>query len=347
MIDKLRTIDNWVDYRLNKYRKWPSEVYINLTSECNKQCDICTYDHERAKGAHLVTLEDIKKMTWLKHVKFLGLWCGNGESLLNPEFEDILDYVRATWPHLQTQLSTNGILLTHEIGNKITFVNVSLNRANISPALANAIARIKTTKSISFVMTLDNIIEMPAFVALAGRLGATAIIGHCMFHSWAGARPLDVSKSCYNDPEKTNHYLRLAQEAATNWGVKLWSPPLLNLEEDYICRGTPTRLNLPYCSDPFKRLYLTVDEYAQPSAIVCCSGCYFDVRYDIKKMTPEYLHWLWNKGPFVHLRKTVNKPKEGGNILCNWCKTVNRFKPEAGRSYELIKKHVQKGSWTL
>lgn len=344
MLNKLHTTNNWLDYQFSRRLRWPKEVYINMTSRCNKKCEFCTYDHELFKDARLTTLEDIKRMTWLKHAKLVGLWCGNGESLTNPQFEDILDYVRATWPHVETSLSTNGILLTSSIANKITHVNVSLNTSKMTPALANALIRTKTNKCLSFVMTLDNIHEIPDFVLTARRMGAIAVLAHCMFHSWSGSRPLSVNKSCYNDPEKTNHYLRLARSYAQTWGVQLWAPPLLN-QPAYICRGTPTKYNLPYCTDPFKRVYLTIDEYAQPSMVVCCSGCYFDVRYDITRLTPEYFKSLWTRKEFTHLRHTVNKPKIGGNPLCEWCKSTNRFLPTAFESYEHVKDLVRKGLW--
>lgn len=344
MLDKLRTANNWLDYQLSRRLRWPEEVYINFTSECNKQCEFCTYDHKIFKDAQRLRLNDIKKMTWIKYAKFLGLWCGNGESLMNPEFEVILDYIRATWPHLKTHLSTNGILLNSRIGNKITFINVSLNTSKVSPIVISTMCQIRTTKIVSFIMTLNNIHELPVFVRLAGGMNATAVIGHCMFHSWSRQRPLNNDKSCYNDPEKTNHYLKKANDEAQKWGVTLWAPPLIG-QESYICRGTPIHHNLPYCSDPFKRIYLTVDEYAQPSMVVCCSGCYFDVRYDITKMTPEYFKEKWNNHQFKYLRRTANKPSHGGNLLCAWCKNVNRFKPEATVSYERVKKAVRTGEW--
>ena len=114
-------------YERDKHRKFPSEVYINMTSRCNANCTFCSYDHKLLKDAQTTTLEDIDKMDWLKHAKFIGLWCGNGEPLLNPQFEDILDLINFKYPKAITHLSTNGILLTSEIANKLDYVNVSLN----------------------------------------------------------------------------------------------------------------------------------------------------------------------------------------------------------------------------
>jgi len=100
MLNTLRTVNNWLDYQLSRRLRWPQEVFINFSSRCNKSCEFCTYEHERFKDAQMLRQEDVEKMSWLKHAKLLGLWCGNGESLTNPHFETILDYVRSRWPHL-------------------------------------------------------------------------------------------------------------------------------------------------------------------------------------------------------------------------------------------------------
>lgn len=340
---------------LDIHRKFPSEVFIAMTAKCNANCIICSYNREVLQDVPIPTPGDIDKMDWLKHTNFIGLWCGVGEPLMNPRFEDILDLVNSKYPKAMTNLSTNGILLTPRIANKLNCVNISLNAASgvtwkkVTRAKGSFhdIVRVledctETDLSISFIMHKDNLHELVDFVHLGAHLNATAVIGHCMFHCWAGSRPIDISKSCYNHQAETNLQLHRARQVAKRLNVTLQAPPLFG-EPHYICRGTPVPNNMPFCTDPFKRFYLTVDELGNPSATVCCSGVYFDVPYDIHNMTTENFLKLWNAPIFKYLRKTTNKPLNGGNALCRWCKTTDRYTPEASQSYRKIVAVVKDG----
>jgi len=340
-------------YQLDKHLKFPSEVYINMTSNCNANCTFCSYDHKLLKDAQTTTPEDIDKMDWLKYAKFIGLWCGNGEPLMNPHFEDILDLINFKYPRAITHLSTNGILLTPEIANKLDYVNVSLNAAyyetwkrvvrsdtNFHDIIHTLTECTQTKLSISLVMYRDNLNDLNEFVGLGAYLNATVVLAHCMFHSWSGDRKLDIRKSCYFHKKETNCALLKAQQYAKLRNVTLFSPPLFG-QPHYICRGTPVHQKMPLCSDPFKRLYLTIDEFGKPSVVVCCSGVYFDIPYDIHDMTTVNLLKIWHRQEFEILRQTVNKPLTGGNYLCKWCKSVDRYAPEAGKSYKKIVQRVK------
>ena len=111
--------------------KYPKEVGINMASKCNVGCKYCCYDGEIMKNK-FTTLNNIKRMDWLNKVEYIVLFAGLGESLVNPEFVDIVNYL---YENQKGNLSffTNGLALTskisQEISGKISSINISIPAA--------------------------------------------------------------------------------------------------------------------------------------------------------------------------------------------------------------------------
>ncbi len=115
-------------------RSYPTYVAINLSDVCTVSCKFCRYNfytsHKR-----LVTLEDIKSQEWLKYPQTIDLFCGVGESLVNPQFKDIFQYMMETFPYQYRGLTTNGTLMDDQIIRLFlkgaSWIHVSVNAFKI------------------------------------------------------------------------------------------------------------------------------------------------------------------------------------------------------------------------
>ena len=125
---------------------FPKRVLLELTSWCNLNCVMCPRTVLERKIMHMPKELALKCINELSEYGIQGLWLYNiGESMLHPDFTEILDYCETKETLGSTWLSTNGQrLLDHHakkiIGSKLTFLNFSLNALNaesyakISPA---------------------------------------------------------------------------------------------------------------------------------------------------------------------------------------------------------------------
>ena len=195
---------------------FPTSVGLNMTPVCNARCVFCFYQPSMLKERNRVTVEDLKKMTWLHYVRDFAIWGGIGESLINPKFLDCYRYLKAAHPHLAVTFSTNGIGMTREIcdefAGSLSQYKVSLNAArketweklmrakgfdNACETFAYLSRRrrevgvAKPLMTLSMVLTRANIEEAVEFVELAARLGADATnFVHYVSSTVAGRRDL-------------------------------------------------------------------------------------------------------------------------------------------------------------
>lgn len=78
---------------------------IGLTSDCNLSCAHCYRDHNRVRN---LTLDDVKKVCASLEIDSIGF--GTGENGLNPEYFEILEFLR-TKP-IKLTLASNGYTLS-------------------------------------------------------------------------------------------------------------------------------------------------------------------------------------------------------------------------------------------
>lgn len=101
------------EYKTRKLilKSYPTYVAMNLSDVCTVSCKFCRYNfyepHRR-----MVTLDDIRSQQWLRYPQTVDLFCGVGESLVNPHFPDIFQYMKENYPYQYRGLTTNGTLLT-------------------------------------------------------------------------------------------------------------------------------------------------------------------------------------------------------------------------------------------
>ncbi len=343
---------------------FPTFVGLNMTSTCNARCVFCSYQPSMLKQRDYITLEDIKKMTWLKYVKDFAIWGGIGDSLVNPEFLDCYRYLKNTFGHLRINLSTNGIRMNRELCDEfvghLSSYNVSLNAArketweklmrskgfdNICDTYAYLSRRKrelgveKPTLTLSMVLTKDNIEEAVEFAELAHRLGAeTATYVHYVSTTLLGSRDLAQNESLYFAKEKADEWLEKAEKRCKELGLNITRPLPFHAQDTKICYGARTAETPQPCADPWKTCYLTVDEEGQRQMIFCCSGFYYAVTYDKSDLGEEEFKRVWNHPAAQYFRRTVNK--KGVNPICSYCQSVDRFDPQNNPTYYQIGEKV-------
>jgi MoaA/NifB/PqqE/SkfB family radical SAM enzyme len=343
---------------------FPTLVGLNMTSTCNAHCVFCSYQPSMLKNRDAVTLDDMKKMTWLKYVKEFAIWGGIGDSLVNPQFLDCYRYLKTTFPHLAVTCYTNGIRLSREIcdefAGSLAQLNVSLNAArketwkklmrskgfdNICEQYAYLSQRRRElgvknpSLALSMVLTRDNVEETVEFAELAHRLGAdTVTFVHYVSSTLVGSRDLHKEGSLYYEKQKADAWLDRAACRCYELGLQINRPLPFAAESTQIQYGARIQHDPPPCHDPWKSCYLTVDEEGQRQMIFCCSGFYYGVKYDKSDLSEEKFREIWNHPIARYFRRTANK--KGANSICAYCQSVDRFDPANNPLYYKIGKEA-------
>lgn len=118
---------------IKETNRFPKRVLLELTSKCNSYCTMCPRNVLTRREDHMDTALAKNVIRQLAEVGISGLWLYNiGESLLHPDFFEILDYCR-TFDTLGTiWLSTNGEILDEKMREKllahpVDILNYSVN----------------------------------------------------------------------------------------------------------------------------------------------------------------------------------------------------------------------------
>jgi MoaA/NifB/PqqE/SkfB family radical SAM enzyme len=128
--------------------RFPKRVLLELTTACNSDCTMCPRNVLTRTIEHMDTSVAKRVIDELADVGISGLWLYNiGESLLHPDFFEILDHCRKYDTLGPIWLSTNGQILDKQIiemllDNPVDILNYSVNAmsaeqfSNIAPALS-------------------------------------------------------------------------------------------------------------------------------------------------------------------------------------------------------------------
>ena len=346
--------------RREELRSFPTYVGLNMTSRCNAHCVFCSIQAQEQKFKDAISLQDIKKMDWLKYVGELAIWGGIGDSLVNKEFLPIFHYLREAFPFLKLSLSTNGILmnkeLCHAFAGNLGIYNVSLNAARKDTwekimrakgfdtvcstfALLSKLRPTRTSPSmhLSMVLTRENIREATEFVELAHTLGADSVrFVHYISTTLVGGRDLSPEQSLYFEKDVFDAEMGKAGKRAEQLGLEYYMPTLFKKKSTHIHFGARALTEAPMCFDPWKTCYLTVDEDGRRQMIFCCSGFYYEIEYDKNSLDEERFQSIWNHPTAQYFRRTVNRKE--ANPICTYCTTVDRFDPNNRELYGINEK---------
>lgn len=334
----------------DKLLSFPTFVGLNMTSVCNARCTFCSYSPKTQKQRDFITLDDLKKMTWLKYVSSFAIWGGIGDSLVNPEFFDCYRYLKKNYPHLYITFSTNGIGMKKDIceefAGHLGEYNVSLNATSkdMWEKLMKAkgydniletfeyLAKLKKERgtnkpllSVSMVLVRDNLNQAVDFVDLTHRIGAERVtFVHYVSSTLVGKRELDESASPYFMKGECDRVMNEATKRANKLGIQITKPLSFAKGNFSIVYGARADCEPSACYDPWRTCYLTVDEDGNRQMIFCCSGFYYGIKYDKSNLTEKYfMEKIWNHPIARYFRKTTNI--KGQNPICDFCMTYDRF----------------------
>ena len=344
----------------SELKSYPVSVGFNIMPICNVDCQFCSFSPQEMVNRNGVTLEEFKRLDWLRYASELALWGGVGESLINPEFSAIFNYAVERFPHLKIGLSTIGKSLTPQISDqlvgRLSFLNVSLNAARkethaklvkagqFDRVVANLRYFMEQRRAkgirmprvhLSMVIMRENVEEMPEFIDLAADLGVdTAVFSHYLTTTIEGHRKSPEASSLYCHQELTDQMLLKTRQRADELGVNVFLPPLFSNKNCSILFSARSEYGPSgECFEPWRNCYLSIDEQGRRQMLFCCSGMYLRAFYDVPRLDEAHFLRIWN-GPIPqHFRKTTNSKE--GNPLCSFCKTEDRFDPANKKIFEI------------
>jgi radical SAM protein with 4Fe4S-binding SPASM domain len=332
--------------RANRLLHPPLYAQIETTRGCNLQCQVCGLSHYHVNAGHM-SLENFEYiLDQLEDVQEVMLQ-GLGEPLLNPDFVEIVQAAKARG--LRTDTSTNGTLLTTEIGAGLIEAGLDLMSVSIDgtsaetyehirrgakfdPVIKNVqnMAELKRERSVNhpklnigYILTNHNYHQLPDLVNLATDIGVEEI------NVWplqGGETYADIGGLSLEGQDMTavKQSLTEAQQLASNNGIDLTLPAL---ERVY---------NAPLCEWPWRGTYITWDGYVTP----CCIMCYPKI-YDLGNLFEQNMQDIWNGTDYRQLRaqlRSDNPPSfcKGCPYDVSWQAELNQ-RP-AGEKYLLTKR---------
>ncbi|MBF0565442.1 MAG: radical SAM protein [Nitrospirae bacterium] len=237
-------------------RSFPINLGMDITNMCNVRCRFCKYT-DGLFPADTVTLAYVRRIEWFRYLSGFGFGGGTAESLVNPGFVDIFNYIREGFPHLYINIFTNGVALTpevlHVLAGRLDHLHVSMNASN-EEDYGRVVARgnwkrfsanMKSMAEIlrghsrpvvtsSFVMIRSNVQRAVEFVEFAHAHGASRVtLNHYLSginERYYGAETatmeekLKKTDSLYYDRERANEYFAMALERGRELGIEVDVP---------------------------------------------------------------------------------------------------------------------------
>lgn len=299
------------DASLEVLESWPVSVIIPTGSRCNLQCVFCTNRDKKASSHYkdLSYKEFLKYSEPLRFASSVGLY-GWGEPLVNPEYAQMFEYVKDSFPGIEIHISSNGVLLSHEWAKRLvtydhSAINISLNAATPetfflltkSTDFAQITKNIKALGeakesmnkesplvSLSFLLLRQNIHELPSFIQLTADLGVECVLLLDLIllddrhHEGRLAADDDTTKGLF---------LR-AQEISKRRGVRLISFS----KSSFFRQSTGTK-----CFDPWESFKVSMNG----DVSFCCYSPAI-----AGSLSTQSVSEVWNGEVYRYYRTTVN-----------------------------------------
>jgi len=340
---------------------YPTHVWMDISSICSVECRFCKYTHDQLPKV-VVPLAQIKSVEWLKYVRVLNLTAGTAEAITNPEFIEIFNYLRDTYPHLHLSFLTNGRTLSAKILNvlkdRLDAMHVSMNASNEAEyadiirsgswrsfsrnmrdmrEIMKDAARPKI--SASFVLTRSNLSSVIEKLEFAAAHGASTVLFHHYYPKYVSdihqglaslQDKLRDEESLYFEHELSDRALAAVEPRARELGVEVQVPPPFKDEKGmHIYFGARSLTPPPKdCIYPWTNMYMLWGFKSKREEITLCCGLAQDigVYFDRARMaTLEGVREVWNSPTMRAYRRTAN----GSNVnpICDLCRKVDRFDP--------------------
>ena len=213
-------------------RPFPTTVEVDLTNNCNHRCSFCFYGEHIGRGK-MPTLETNLIKTRLVEMKEMGAkgisFTGGGESMLHPNFIEILQHTKDTG--FDVGLITNGSAITKE---KIKALLKNLSWIRVSMAGGDA----ESYKAVQGVDQFEKVIKNVGELSSEKFISKSSLnIGIRILVTPKNIKSLNNLKSALKD---TNlNYVQIAPDQFTKDEGKFW----YSNESQSIFKSLETSLN--------------------------------------------------------------------------------------------------------
>ena len=206
-----------------------TSLYIELLDCCNAYCPYC-YNNSGATKSSLINKEDIKKLLEHCPMNINAISLSGGEPLLHPDFFSILHMI--TEREYQTQIITNGTLITREIATKLKeyspIVRISFDSLNaktynfrkgkdLFSAAIRGILNMREVEysklSVRINVDYDNIDEIEQMLETLEKWGVGEVYLSLITSAGRGNREIHLSQS--NSPHRIQHLCELRDRFST------------------------------------------------------------------------------------------------------------------------------------
>ncbi len=144
---------------IKRTQRFPKRVLLELTSKCNSYCTMCPRNFLTREEKHMETSLAKLVIKQLAEVGISGLWLYNiGESLLHPDFFEILKYCREFDSLGTIWLSTNGEILSQEMRKKVLDEPVDILNYSVNAVTEKQFKKIAPT--LHFNNVQDNLKQL-------------------------------------------------------------------------------------------------------------------------------------------------------------------------------------------
>lgn len=353
--EKNRHLNRWEQYyRTDSITSFPTHIQFPTGTRCNLRCRFCT--ERTGPGSSLYQYQDLSFADFIRIVSAPG-WnralqsvgtialYGWGEPLFNPDYGKMVDYLLQRYPAIGLSISSNGVLFDGRWAEKMTEatdadLNFSVNAASAATyrnlmgsdqfhRVVRNIERLTTLRrqkrahaprvTLSYVVTTENIGELPRFVQLAAGLGVDSVVVQDIMTLNDATAALSLA----NEPELARACFAQSKEQARRLGVTLGFVSFETHREQYFPQtdlyqpGPPApaprprpalgrEAPSPYlrstdCFDPWERFMIRADGEIFP----CCrSQSHPD--FTLGNVFRHSFQEIWNGQPYRLMRSTVN-----------------------------------------
>lgn len=305
-------------------------ILIDVVTVCQLKCVMCprtAFIHELGRNDNM-PLETYKKTArYFSHAKFVYFTGWEGEPLLH---KDIFTMIEIAKESCSAGIVTNGVALTEETSRKLIelgldFITVSMAGAtkethekirvgsDFEKICENVrmLLNFKTTKpevNLSFLMTKENIEELPSFIELAKDLGAKNVTAPNLSYVATPLHDEIKAFSCGTIHKNFLEKIKEAERTAKKYKIAFRAYPL-STEEVFICE-----------ENPLANIYISSDGYVSPCVYlnfpmesfprIFCGRNYAVKRTCFGNIAGEDLFDIWNKEEYKEFRRGhVNRAK--------------------------------------
>jgi len=301
----------------------PLEVQIELTNQCNFNCDMCPRHHLNTPERNMTQDTFDKVLAGIEGVREVIL-TGWGEPLIHPQFFDFAGQIKETYPSVLVRFTTNGCLLDEPSVQKVVALDidsVSISMDSLKDTGGHGHRKpSEVAENVRRLVKARGRRSRPEVVlqATINRGGAKDLEDIVRFGSEAGVNRLNLVRLITTfdpdlprpDEQEEISIIRATRQLGAQLGLEVVSINDPNLAMRWMTHDDKLCIKSVY------HAYITVDGDVTP----CCN-----LRNEVMgSLLNESMKSIWNNGSFDRFYRNQNQI----------CETCDNFKQRQINSRE-------------